>query len=1163
MEIILGADLEVLADRLFASWSDQAGAGREPLRPECLIVPNRCVQAWLRQRFVLDRRGRNPQRVRANWEVHFLNVFVNDWLYRMVAGSGGERAPGLHPCSRSGLTWRLYRRLGELGDEAVFEPLRAYLGDSTAGWRRYGLAAALAARFDDYQVYRPEMLLGWEKTKRRPGPEATPEAWQAELWRRLAGEKQDSYLAAFGAMRAKLPACGLENEYARIAVFGVPAIPPVYLEFFAHLPAAVNVRLFLPEPVGAGAGQQALDFALPAKAAPHSGRNRPTPAGLQGRPESPVAFRNPLAAALARQPAALVAEAIGRAADQVVRLPGREGSAAPATRLARLQADIRTDRPLVEDEPRLALPAGPADDSLRIHICHSPRREVEVLRDQLRRWFAEDPALEPRHIQVLVTDLAVYAPYIEAVFGTAQPYAAEAIPFAVADRFVLATSGAAQVFLKLLEFAAGRYRVSEVVDLLACDAVRERFGLATEEAGAVRELVELAGVRWGLDASQRERVSGAAFTAATSWRAGLDRLLLGQALGEVGAADRAGLVPGGALGDLAPAPTASAEDARRIGALCQLLDRLEWSGEILRPAEAFDLPEGSRRLEALLDAFFANTNETFAELLAIREELGGLAELARTTGLADVAVELEAVQAYLAGRLESAEAAMDVSANVVIFAGLRQGAAQPRRNLCLLGLGDAKFPRADARPAFDLLERGGARLNGDPSLRLADRAAFLEAVLAAREHLHLSYVGRSDQESVVIPPAAVVDELKSYLRARLALPERTPAWDGKTDLECFETLHHLQAFHPDYFTGRNERLFSCSEADLACARARLAPRVDLPERGFDPAALVEPESAVVQLDELRRFYDNPARQYFTEILKVRFASDEEAALADEEPFAADGLERYAVNHAIFLAMRAGAVAGDPLREALTQQGQLALGEPGRIEFAAAWEKVRLFLDSPITTDAFELPLRQLLSQPARFVDLAVPLGEVTLVGRVEVRDLPGGDALNLAARPAGLKAKDRLRAWLGHLALCAAGSLVKTVIAPWGSAELQEYGPLPAAEAADRLRELLGLRQAGRSRPVPFAPETSFAFIRHLSEVAEAGVGPEDKALNAAEEKWLGNRWERGESADAYFWRAFREPGPQARPEFADCACAVFAPMPRPAPAERKSPRGRSPKDSA
>ena len=45
------------------------------------------------------------------------------------------------------------------------------------------------------------------------------------------------------------------------------------------------------------------------------------------------------------------------------------------------------------------------DDSIEVHCCHSPLRELEVLYDHLLDWFERDPELAPRDILVMIPDI--------------------------------------------------------------------------------------------------------------------------------------------------------------------------------------------------------------------------------------------------------------------------------------------------------------------------------------------------------------------------------------------------------------------------------------------------------------------------------------------------------------------------------------------------------------------------------------------------------------------------------------------------------------------------------------------------------------------------------------------------------------------------------------
>ncbi|MCA1481998.1 exodeoxyribonuclease V subunit gamma, partial [Bradyrhizobium sp. NBAIM08] len=126
---------------------------------------------------------------------------------------------------------------------------------------------------------------------------------------------------------------------------------------------------------------------------------------------------------------------------------------------------------------------------------------------------------------VMAPDIETYAPYVEAVFGTATPR----IPFNLSDRSAEQSSTLASALLALLALPGSRYEAHRVLALLDEPSVRQRFALSEADIETVRRWVGEAQIRWGIDAEHRARFHVPA-THEHTWRFGLDRLLLGYAL---------------------------------------------------------------------------------------------------------------------------------------------------------------------------------------------------------------------------------------------------------------------------------------------------------------------------------------------------------------------------------------------------------------------------------------------------------------------------------------------------------------------------------------------------------------------------------------------------------------------------------------------------------
>jgi len=103
--------------------------------------------------------------------------------------------------------------------------------------------------------------------------------------------------------------------------------------------------------------------------------------------------------------------------------------------------------------------------------------------------------------------------------------------------------------------------------------------------------------------------------------------------------------------------------------------------------------------------------------------------------------------------------------------------AIPFRVVCLLGMNDGDYPRQQTPADFDLMAQPGQALPGDRSRREDDRYLFLEALLSARDTLHVSWVGRSVRDNTVLPPSAVRFHLiRRIYPSSISMPVISPRW---------------------------------------------------------------------------------------------------------------------------------------------------------------------------------------------------------------------------------------------------------------------------------------------------------------------------------------------------------------------------------------------------
>lgn len=838
----------------------------DPFATETIVVQSRGMDRWLS--LELARRHGICANVRFPFPEKLVRELGDD-----VLGTGSVDAV----FSRESMTFRLFALLGALDEEPLYAQLTRYLADDAAGIRRYQLSRVLADLFDQYQLFRPDLLLAWEEERLVYGRErGGVEQWQAALWRALAEAVPGTEHRAGRLRRLLTELSAADALPGRVCLFGITALPPVYLEILGKLAERTELHLFLMNPCREFWG----DIVSPREAA------RLEKSG--DADDLHVSGGNPLLSTLGRQ---------GRGFFDAVECfnSGLGGEywtdIVPDTLLHRLQADVLD---LVDPAGGEPVPLAETDGSILVQACHSPVRELEVLQDTLLGLLDDDPTLAPEDILVMAPDIEVYAPYIGAVFE-APAGSGQRLPFSVADRSLRRTSRMVDAFVALLELAGTRLEAPAVLAVLESEPVMRRFCFDKDELALVRRWVTETNIRWGADAEHRETF-GLPGNRQNTWRQGLDRLLLGYAMDD------------GALFDgILPCAVEGGYDT--LGRFAGFVDTLvETLRDLARPRS---LSEWSGTLMVLVERFLAADEDTEDEMQRLRTRLSDLEELAEEIA-DDGEISLEVIRSFIVDALQSQMQPGGFLSGGITFCSMLPMRSIPFRVICLLGMNHDAYPRQVRPRDFDLMGRHPRP--GDRSKRDDDLYLFLETLLSARERMVISYVGMSVTDNTALPPSVLVSELLEYLDQRFVCPGERKVH------EQIVVKHRLQAFHPDYFSGATP---GYSTESLRGARALLAGAVVAPE----PEPLPEPDEAFrrVGVDELVGFFRNPARYLLKNRLGI-FVDRAGETMTGREPFELDALELYTIRRD-YLERGQG---DDDFGEILKAQGRLPHGTPGRI-----------------------------------------------------------------------------------------------------------------------------------------------------------------------------------------------------------------------------------------
>ena len=977
-------------------------------------------------------------------------------------------------------------------DDDALGPLDAYLlGAGTDAdaidRRRVAVARAAATLFSAWALTRPDRLARWRDGRAHGEDAADPRLARAlhRLWTVLFGasgrfaergrEEGRRYLTLDAFLDARLDEAW--RPPSAIHVFGVTELPAGLQRPFDRLAARTTLSIYAinpcrefwedvqsarrasPERARTARGrarvserQLALDIADPAPGAPAP------PADDDSEGENPflAAWALPSRDTVRRLDALCDANA-----DHRQRVEDE-----PSTLLGRVQRDIVDRAPTRTGPRRLRLPA---DGSLLVMGAADPRRAWEAIAAEIWELVRSDAARpELASSPLRFSDIAVLLagpdePYLS--LAASVFHEASDLPHALVDAPL--ASRVPEAILGLLALPGGELSRREVLDVITHPNVKARFPDA--DADAWLALCEALGIARGAD---RRAFAGTYVERDVfNWDQGLRRLALGRFATGPRSGDERPLMLAGTEGRGGEAylPAEVGPDFRDDADALSLLARSLLADVRFAREARMPLGDWLRFVHALLDTYVSPlSSDDEAARLRVFAALDGLAAAHRADTPVRLTIALPLIQEALGG-LRGTRG--QIFGNGVAVGSLAALQSLPFRVIFVLGLGPERFPASDRPLPLDPGElpgelAGGADRAGEVTPRQRDRWLFMQALLAARERLYLSYVDRDPLSGDAREPSAVLLELMEALRDGYAEPATWPrAVPAQRDADprtraampIAAAEAAARALGSELATRLPEaarlREAEVEQALSLDARATLAPllgtvRAALPPAGDRPRDV----RRRVQLDELRAFLESPLQGGARVALGLRTVDDDtEARATTDEPFGVPRLVDRRILGDLLLrdwrdetAPSLEQLAATYDEALLTQRlarwlpaGPFAAAARARhMDLLASWWEAILAAPTPVRGPAREIvhgrpdpeltgPDARLQLRPALRLELTLAdrAVEVELHGRLRPR-LRIGDAdgsLILGSSSNGNEDRDGLRPFIEHLMQAAAG----------------------------------------------------------------------------------------------------------------------------------------------
>ncbi len=1054
LTILSSNRVETLQSRLTQQLSSVPLA--DPFAREIIVVPTYAMARWLNLRIA------QQQGVAAN--IHYPQL--GDWIWQLAHGMFAD-VPEQDPYSGEILKWEIFGLLSRIEAGEFFSPLRRYLDGDDSGIKRLQLAQRIAEAFDRYQLYRPHEIRAWSAGEAKH--------WQAKLWRKIvASQNQLHRVEAITRVVDRLGDDTVSSKLPqRISLFAMSRLAPLLIEFIHALATKTQILMYQHNPTD----QYWADLVSEKERARRRLQNPDQDEYLDTKNNLLTSWGKQ---AQQMQDLLLDLGPVTSSESDQNHAPDNDSM------LQRLQGSL-----FALDQPTQDLTA---DDSVSVHICHSAMRECQVLHDYLLQLLDRHAELRCEDILVMVPEISLYAPSIEAVFQFDSSGKRPNLAWNISDISVGDGHPLVKIFIQLLKLPRSRFTRSEVMAYLECAEIRDRFGFDREMIAEIHRLIEAAQVRWGVSASHRQDLGLPAIHENT-WQQAWDRLFAGYAMGDIE------LWQG-----IAPIDEIDSDGGVAIARMRYLFERLlHWRQKLGNAAGA---RIWQQRLHQLIEEFFSSPTTTDDPLQPLRNAISALGH-ANTDELSPALVSY-----WIEKQLGSIQQPGRLYSGGVTFCGM-----QPMRNIpfpviCVLGMQDDAFPRRTQLTEFDLMREDWRP--GDPKRGDEDRYLMLETLLCARRYLYFSYRGRSLSDNSVCQPSVLLRELLDYIDS-CAEP------DNRALSEQMTQLHPMQAFSAKNFqaaTPAYDQYWYDTSTRLATGNPKTI-RQSWPSEKLSTVSTIDPQ---IDLQALTRFFSHPLRYFFNSRLGIRIPRHQ--AFGDEENFTLKGLQKWALVECLASNLITG--KQNQLLQ-FSAQGLLPHGSAAGHEWALVQTEYQTLFHR-LEEFRAKLPV-------SRQVDLRLDDG-LLLSGEVKAY-YPETGLMHFSASKT-IKSRSVISLWLNHLALCATGQLahheVSQLLTP-STTELR-FQPLEASRAKTLLCGYMELFRRGLEIPIPVFPNTSYAWAKQAD--------PED-AMRKAMEIWTGGSFKNappGECEDEFVRLALHNNTlkPLQDPQFQDYARLIYQP---------------------
>jgi exodeoxyribonuclease V gamma subunit len=813
--------------------------------------------------------------------IHFIKP--NDAIHKIYRALDGQYQESI---SSDDLTWLLYMALEEADFVDKYPEIVDYytVRGHQDTRKRLALAVKMADLFDQYQIYRSDVIKAWND-------DIGDDDWQKALWKRtrtMAGDHfPDKTIVSnyiLEALKSPEKVNSLQKKLPVLYFFGLSLITHYHIQLISEVAKIIQIQFMMQNPAPE-------DYWFDDKQEKFLDYMR-----RKGRItlEDSLLTANPLLVGWGK----LIQDTFLMLFEDEDTLNYYEESALIPPKEDNLLHKIQNSIYYNQKDGITFTENDINDGSITINSCYNPIREVEELYNYLVHLADGKPdSLSARDIVVMVSDIDMYASYIRAVFDNA-PYR---FNYSIADERFVDTDSLANALKNIMEITERDFTSENVLRLLDFSSIRRQFGI--NDTTAIRNWIDKANIRFGFSGSLADE------TRYVSWEYGMQRLMYGLCIS-------GGEKYGSGTESFFPLDIVEGSEGIAVTKFMHFVYSLRQSLE--RRKVARNLTEWVTYIQYLIPYFIGDGEDDQDDSYRQLQQ-----QLSRYNLVADIfnqEISYEVFRDHFMPVLSNARRAHTYASRGITFCSLIPMRSIPFKVVALLGLNFDKFPRQDNRVSFDLMLKNPRK--GDRNIKENDKHLMLETLLSAGSHFYISYVGQSVKDNSSIPPTTLVDELVDFIS------EHSENRDKVRD--TFIKKHPLHGYSRKY-----------NHPDTPDLYSYLIQTQDFNNKfNTVPASLPEYITEIT-VKQLTDFFKNPIKFYYQNTLNVYYKEDD-LGLSETEIFDLNHLEKWKLKT---LLLETDENVHSSLRDDMVKRGELPLKNRGAIELEDQWEEIAFVRDT--------------------------------------------------------------------------------------------------------------------------------------------------------------------------------------------------------------------------